>query len=171
MLVHETVVDSERDHRLEKLERLRERGIDPYPVGFRRDHTVASVRERFAGLAADAQTGEPVRVAGRLMLVRRHGGLVFATLADQTGTLQLLAARDEFGADAFADLEHLDRGDWVGAAGTVMATHTGELTLEVSEVTLLSKALRALPDKHAERCGRDNNECQTSVATKQVWSV
>jgi len=148
MLVHETVVDSERDHRLEKLERLRERGIDPYPVGFRRDHTVASVRERFAGLAADAQTGEPVRVAGRLMLVRRHGGLVFATLADQTGTLQLLAARDEFGADAFADIEHLDRGDWVGAAGTVMATHTGELTLEVSEVTLLSKALRALPDKH-----------------------
>ena len=82
------------------------------------------------------------------MLVRRHGGLVFLTLADQTGTLQLLATRDELGEEAFADVEHLDRGDWVGAAGTVMATHTGELTLEVDEVTLLSKALRALPDKH-----------------------
>jgi lysyl-tRNA synthetase, class II len=148
MLVHENVVDSERAHRLGKLERLRERGIDPYPVGFRRDHTVASVRARFAGLPADASTGEPVRVAGRLMLVRRHGGLLFATLADQTGTLQLLAARDELGEDAFADVEHLDRGDWVGAAGTVMTTHTGELTLDVGEVTLLSKSLRALPDKH-----------------------
>ena len=82
------------------------------------------------------------------MLVRRHGGLVFLTLADQTGTLQLLATRDDLGEEAFADVERLDRGDWVGAAGTVMATHTGELTLEVDEVTLLSKALRALPDKH-----------------------
>ena len=148
MLVHENVVDTERAHRLQKLEQLRERGVDPYPVGFRRDHTVADVRERFTGLAPDAQTGEPVRVAGRLMLVRRHGGLLFATLADQTGTLQLLAARDELGEEAFADVEHLDRGDWVGAAGTVMTTHTGELTLDAREVTLLSKSLRALPDKH-----------------------
>ena len=148
MLLQETVVDSERDHRLDKLARLRERGIDPYPVGFRRDHTLAGIRERYPDLGPDAATGEAVRVAGRLMLVRRHGGLVFLTLADQTGTLQLLATRDELGEEAFADVEHLDRGDWVGAAGTVMATHTGELTLEVAEVTLLSKALRALPDKH-----------------------
>ena len=148
MFLQETVVDSERDHRLDKLARLRERGIDPYPVGFRRDHTLAGIRERYPDLGPDAATGEAVRVAGRLMLVRRHGGLVFLTLADQTGTLQLLATRDELGEEAFADVEHLDRGDWVGAAGTVMATHTGELTLEVAEVTLLSKALRALPDKH-----------------------
>ncbi|HYH88189.1 MAG TPA: lysine--tRNA ligase, partial [Solirubrobacteraceae bacterium] len=148
MLLQETVVDSERDHRLDKLERLRERGIDPYPVGFRRDHTLAEIRTRYPDLGADASTGEEVRVAGRLMLVRRHGGLVFLTLADQSGTLQLLATRDELGEEAFADVERLDRGDWVGAAGTVMATHTGELTLEVGEVTLLSKALRALPDKH-----------------------
>ena len=79
MGVHENVVDTERAHRLQKLEQLRERGVDPYPVGFRRDHTVADVRERFTGLAPDAQTGEPVRAAGRLMLVRRHGGLLFAT--------------------------------------------------------------------------------------------
>jgi lysyl-tRNA synthetase class 2 len=148
MLLQETVVESERDHRLDKLAALRERGIDPYPVGFRRDHTLAEIRTRYPDLGADATTGEAVRVAGRLMLVRRHGGLVFLTLADQTGTLQLLATRDELGEEAFADVEHLDRGDWVGAAGTVMATHTGELTLEVDEVTLLSKVLRALPDKH-----------------------
>ena len=97
MFLQETVVDSERDHRLDKLARLRERGIDPYPVGFRRDHTLAEIRERYPDLGPDAATGEAVRVAGRLMLVRRHGGLVFLTLADQTGTLQLLATRDELG--------------------------------------------------------------------------
>ena len=146
--LHEDVVDAERAHRLEKLERLRVRGIDPYPVGYERDHPVGAVRERFPALPPDTLTGEPVRVAGRLMLVRRHGGLIFGTLSDQSGTIQLLAARDELGPEAFADVEQLDRGDWVGAAGTVMTTHTGELTLDVSEITLLSKSLRALPDKH-----------------------
>ena len=109
---------------------------------------MAALHERFAGLAPDALTGAPVQVAGRVMLIRRHGGAVFATLEDGTGGIQLLASRAVLGEAAFADVEALDRGDWVGAAGTVMTTHTGELTVEVTEVRLLAKALRALPDKH-----------------------
>ena len=72
---------SERELRLAKLDALRERGIEPYPAAFERDHTAADLRGRFAGLGADAETGVRVRVAGRLMLIRRHGGLLFGTLS------------------------------------------------------------------------------------------
>jgi lysyl-tRNA synthetase len=94
------------------------------------------------------QTDDEVRVAGRLLLIRRHGGLIFADLHEQSGTIQLLAARDQLGEAGFADLRRLDRGDWVGVAGTVMRTRRGELSVRVRECRLLSKSLRALPDKH-----------------------
>ena len=128
-----------------KLDALRARGIDPYPASYERDHTAADLHGRFAGLAPDTDTGVRVRVAGRLMLIRRHGGLLFGTLHDQTGSVQVMVARDMPG---FADAESLDRGDWIGVEGTAMTTHTGELTIAASSVCLLAKALRALPDKH-----------------------
>jgi lysyl-tRNA synthetase len=141
------VVAAERARRLEKLERLQERGIAPYPVRFDRDRTAAEVQAQFHDIAAGQETDVTVRVAGRLMLLRGHGGLVFADLHDQTGKLQVLAARDVLGEEAFADVEELDRGDWVGVSGTVMRTRKGELSVRAHEVALLSKALRALPDK------------------------
>jgi lysyl-tRNA synthetase, class II len=143
-----SVVAAERARRLAKLERLRERSIPPYPVRFDRDRTVADARAQFDGLAAGEETDVTVRIAGRLMLVRRHGGLLFADVHDQTGELQLLASREELGAEAFADVDALDRGDWVGVTGTMMRTRMGELSVRATEVRLLSKALRALPDKH-----------------------
>jgi lysyl-tRNA synthetase class 2 len=140
-------IEAEREHRLAKLDALRRRGVVPYPVSFARDHSVGDVRGRFAALAPDTVTDTVVRIAGRLMLIRPHGGLVFADLKDQTGTIQLLASRGALGTDAFADVVRLDRGDWVGAVGTVISTRTGELSVRVSELQLLSKSLRALPDK------------------------
>ncbi|RKQ93019.1 lysyl-tRNA synthetase [Solirubrobacter pauli] len=115
------------------------------PTRYERDHTAADLHGRFAGLEPDACTNVSVRVAGRLMLIRRHGGLVFATLHDQTGDVQVMVSR---AMDAFADAEGLDRGDWIGVAGTVITTHTGELTVQADEIRLLAKAHRALPDKH-----------------------
>jgi lysyl-tRNA synthetase class 2 len=143
-----SVVAAERARRLTKLDELRERGVPPYPVRFDRDRTVADARAQFDGLAAGEETDVTVRIAGRLMLLRRHGGLVFADLHDQTGDLQLFAARDDLGPEAFADVDALDRGDWVGVTGTMMRTRKGELSVRASAVQLLSKALRALPDKH-----------------------
>ena len=70
-----------------------------------------------------------VNLAGRLMLVRDHGGLVFAQLADESGTIQLLISRSAMGEQGFADALALDIGDWVGAEGTVMVTRTGELSV------------------------------------------
>ena len=141
-------VAAERAHRLAKLDALRERGIEPYPVTYDRDRSVSEVREQFDALAPDSVTETDVRLAGRLMLIRRHGGLVFADLKDQTGTVQLLVSREVLGEEAFRDVERLDRGDWVGAAGRVLTTRTGELSVRATELRLLSKSLRALPDKH-----------------------
>ncbi|MCW2953850.1 MAG: lysyl-tRNA synthetase [Conexibacter sp.] len=142
------VAAAERARRLAKLDALRARGITPYPPTFDRDRTVGDVRSAFSGLAAGEETDTVVRLAGRVMLLRRHGGLQFADLKDQSGTIQLLASRADLGAEAFADVGTLDRGDWVGVAGTVVCSKRGELSVRISELRLLSKALRALPDKH-----------------------
>jgi lysyl-tRNA synthetase class 2 len=142
-------VDEEREHRLAKLKALAERGIDPYPVKFDRDHSIGEIRAAHdEKLEAGADSGETVRVAGRIMLVRRHGNLVFADLHDQTGTIQLFVSHKDLGDQGFEDVAEWDRGDWVGVVGTVITTKRGELSVRVTEAQLLAKALRALPDKH-----------------------
>jgi Phosphatidylglycerol lysyltransferase, C-terminal/OB-fold nucleic acid binding domain len=117
-------------------------------VRFDREHTAADVLAQFGGLAAGDESGEEIRIAGRAMLIRCHGGLLFADVHDQTGTVQMLVSRDDVGPDAFADAKALDRGDWIGVTGTPLRTRAGELSVRAREVRLLSKALRALPDKH-----------------------
>ncbi len=137
----------ERAHRLRKLDALRAAGVDPYPVTFDRDHTLAEVRNEFGHLEAGAETDAVVRVAGRVMLKRGHGKLSFATIRDHSGELQLFVSGDLLGADAYRRFGDLDRGDWVGVEGTVMVTKKGELSVKASEITLLAKALLPLPDK------------------------
>ncbi|MBK5110246.1 MAG: lysine--tRNA ligase [Thermoleophilia bacterium] len=141
-------VSEERSLRLAKLDRLRERGIPPYPPGFSRDHTVAEVAVQAGEPAPDTITATTVRIAGRLMLIRNHGGVIFATLRDQSGTIQVAFERDRLDRSGFEDAESLDRGDWVGIEGVVITTRAGELTVSATSLELLSKALRALPDKH-----------------------
>lgn len=140
-------VAAERARRVSKLDSLRRRGIEPYPVRFDRTHTLGELRERFGALEPGHETDDAVRVAGRAMLLRRHGKLAFADLRDRTGNLQLFVARDEVGDQAFADFADLDLGDWVGAEGTVMTTKTGELSVRVRSFRLLAKSLRGLPSK------------------------
>jgi lysyl-tRNA synthetase len=143
----EDFLQAQREHRLAKLEALRATGIDPYPVRFDRDTTVADLRSRFEDLARGTTTEDRARIAGRIMLLRRHGGLSFAELRDQEATIQLFVSRDDLGDAEFERFNELDLGDWVGAEGTVMVTRRGELSLRVASFTLLSKALRPLPSK------------------------
>lgn len=138
--------ESERAHRLQKLEALRARGIQPYPARFDRDTTAAELHERYGDLAAGADTSAEVRLAGRLIGLRRHGGVDFADLRDETGTIQLLADRSLVGADALRDFATLDLGDWIGVTGTVIVSQRGELSVRLAGFELLSKALRPLPD-------------------------
>ena len=125
-------VAQERAQRLAKQERLLA-GTGP-AYGYDRDHTLARVRDDFESL-------DRVRVAGRVMLIRRHGRIVFAELKDQTATGQLVFLDDERVRD-------LDRGDWIGVEGTCKRTDKGEPSIWVGEWRLLTKSLRPLPDKH-----------------------
>ncbi|HZO07686.1 MAG TPA: lysine--tRNA ligase, partial [Solirubrobacterales bacterium] len=135
-----------RAHRLAKLDGLRSRGIDPYPVRFDRTSTAAEIRTAFGEIAAGTDTGKVVKVAGRVLGERRHGGLDFADLQDETGKIQLIATRDAVGDAELGGFSDLDLGDWIGVEGTVIASDKGELSVRVAKFELLSKSLRALPD-------------------------
>ncbi len=88
-----------------------------------------------------------MRVAGRILLIRRQGKLTFATMRDQSGTVQLFVSNDAIGEEEHEQFDRLDLGDWVGVEGTVMTTRRGELSVKVRSFDLLAKALRPLPDK------------------------
>ena len=133
--------------RLEKVSRLRAAGIDPYPLGFKRDMSASGLHERFSGLEPDSRTGEVRQVAGRLMNMRRLGRLLFGVLQDHSGRIQLFADRRGLGVAGLAAFGELDQGDWIWAKGEVMTTRRGELSVHVEEFALLAKGLRPLPAK------------------------
>src|SRR6202165_5068004 len=131
-----------RDRR-EKLDRLRAAGIDPYSRGFRPTHTSAAAK----ALRGESERTEPVSVAGRLMVKRLQGGVVFADLQDGHGRIQLMANRNILGEEEFARFADLDAGDIVGVIGPIFRRRRGEITVEVHKFQLLTKSLRPLPEK------------------------
>ena len=133
--------------RREKLERLRAKGIEPFALRFDRDATTAEIAGKFAGLEPGEDSGQVVRVAGRLVGLREHGKLSFGVLRDGTGDVQLFLSAETLGADAYAALEDLDLGDWIGAEGEVVRTKRGELSVRPARLVLLTKSLRPLPEK------------------------
>jgi lysyl-tRNA synthetase class 2 len=137
----------QRQARLAKVEAIRAAGGEPYPVGAERTATLAELAERHAGLEPGTETAIVESVVGRVMLLRDQGKLIFATIRDGEGSIQLFVSRAELGDEAFAAFRELDLGDWVGATGAVMTTRRGELSIKVSAATLLSKAIRPWPDK------------------------
>ena len=125
-----------------KLDELEAAGQVRYPNDFSPTHAAADLEKAEAGR-------EPVRVAGRIMLLRQMGKSAFATLADASGEIQLHAAVGEDGDRACLDkLCELDLGDIVGATGSLFRTRRGELTVALSGLRLLAKCLRPLPEKH-----------------------
>ena len=130
-----------------KVDRLREDGIEPYPVRFRPSRTLAAVRDAYADLEPGTETGEEVTVAGRIVARRELGRLQFLVLREDGIDLQLFCAAKALDDDARHLLDLLDVGDWVGATGEVMTSKTGELSVRPHALTLLAKSLRPLPDK------------------------
>ena len=131
-----------RDRR-EKLERLRAAGVDPYARGFHPTHSTEAAK----ALLGDADRTEPVSLAGRLMVKRLQGGLVFADLQDGRGRIQLMANRNVLGEEEFSRFADLDVGDIIGVTGPIFRTKRGEITLEVHSFQLLTKSLRPMPEK------------------------
>ncbi|HXV14429.1 MAG TPA: lysine--tRNA ligase [Candidatus Krumholzibacteria bacterium] len=133
-----------RATRIEKLEALREDGVNPYPYRFAVTHTVAAVR---SGEKSLAEAAAVVRVAGRVMAMRGHGKTAFGHVEDATGRLQFYVRKDDLGEDVFRRFERIEVGDILGVAGTVFRTRTDELTIKVESFEVLAKAIRPLPEK------------------------
>jgi lysyl-tRNA synthetase class 2 len=131
---------------LAKRDALRQRGIDPYGSRFAVSHWAGKLHEQFdAADEASLKGLPPVRIAGRVVGMRHHGKTCFLHLMDYTGRIQLYARADQL-AD-FADVVNVDVGDYIGVAGELFRTHTGELSIAVREWTFLAKRLRPLPEK------------------------
>jgi lysyl-tRNA synthetase class 2 len=137
------------EDRLAKIGELKRRGVEPYAYRYDVTHHTGPARARFeeqehAGALGEGGVGDAVRMAGRLLSLRSHGKTVFTDLGDHHGRLQLYFRASDLG-EAFALLELLDPGDWIGVEGALFRTRTGEVTLRVSSFELLAKALRPLP--------------------------
>ena len=135
--------------RREKLNAIRQQGI-AFPNHFQRDSLAGDLHAQYDALSKEALDPQaiPVKIAGRMMLKRAMGKASFATIQDVSGQIQLYINNQGVGEAAHNDFKHWDMGDIVGAEGTLFKTNHGELTVRVSQIHLLSKSLRPLPDKH-----------------------
>lgn len=136
--------------RRQKMEQLREEGIDPFGQRFERTHNSVELHELF-----DPRTKEELNemelsasIAGRIVTKRGKGKAGFAHLQDREGRIQIYVRKDEVGEEAYEVFKHADLGDFFGVNGQIMKTNTGEVSVKAKEITILSKALRPLPDKY-----------------------
>jgi len=144
-----------RATRLEKIEQLKQLGINPYTYRWELTHHAAQLQERFADLPSGEAVDLEVSIAGRIMTRRFLGKLAFFTLQDETGTIQLYLEKKQIqesmadiDPDAFRHLDKLvDAGDIIGVNGTIKRTEKGELSVYVKHYTILTKSLLPLPDK------------------------
>ena len=128
--------------RRDKLAQYETDGIYPFGQRFVVQHKAAQIKENFRDFE-----DQPTVIAGRLMTIRSHGKTAFANLRDLTGDIQVYFRSDDLGEDVYKYVKMLDLGDIVGIEGHVFRTHKGEITVKVEKLTLLSKALRPLPEK------------------------
>ena len=131
--------------RLDKLQRLRSQGINPYPHRYRRTHTAQGAKDSFeqGEITADSE----VNLAGRIMAQRGMGKAAFFDLRDGSGRIQVYLRRDELGEAKYELAQDLDIGDIIGVKGKLFRTKSGDITLRVSDFGILAKSLEPLPEK------------------------
>lgn len=128
--------------RRQKLAELVDQGINPFDAEFVPAHHALEIKDNFAHWE-----GQEVKVAGRIMSLRRHGKASFADLQDQSGRIQLYVRQDMLGEEDYEFFGKLDLGDVIGVRGKVFRTKRGEISVDVEELHLMSKSLRPLPEK------------------------
>src|SRR5262245_32204539 len=135
--------------RREKLEKLRNLGIDVYPRKFEFSKTLQQLRDEYEKFSHDELEAKHARerVAGRILTIRGHGKVGFLNLKQEASQVQVYVRKDQVGDQQFAIYECLDMGDFLGVEGEVFKTKTGELTIKAEKLTFLAKALRPLPEK------------------------
>ncbi len=131
----------ERDIRIGKLKLIREKGINPYVDRFEKTHSLLQAKKL-------PLNTEDVRTAGRILTVRLFGRLIFATLKDFSGKMQIALQEKVIGKEMFSFFKKfVDIGDFIGVEGSIFKTRAGEITLDTGKFELLSKTLRPLPEK------------------------
>jgi len=131
-------IDDLRKIRIQKLNHLKSSGVNPYPSKFERKQSCVEALK---------MAGKSVAVAGRLRGLRGHGGSMFADLVDESGKIQLFFSQEIIGEEKYELLRLLDLGDFIGVSGEVFKTQAGEISIKVSEFTILAKSLLPLPEK------------------------
>ena len=146
----EQIVDTNQiiEERRRKLAVLREKG-NPFPNDFRRENLAGQIIADHNEKSKEDLESSPIKVtvAGRMVLKRVMGKASFATIQDMSDRIQLYLNNEGVGEDIHTDFKHWDLGDIVGAEGTLFKTKTGELSIRVSAIRLLTKSLRPLPEK------------------------
>ncbi|HDQ26409.1 MAG TPA: lysine--tRNA ligase [bacterium] len=130
----------------ENLEFLKEKGVEPYAYSFDRTLPVEGLLEKYGG-AGEEEGAEDERAAGRIVSIRSHGKTAFMHIRDESGKIQAYIRRDILGEEKHDLFKKFDIGDIAGVSGPVFKTRTGELTIKVKELTLLTKSLLPLPEK------------------------
>ena len=133
--------------RREKLDEIRAKGVDPFPYRFEKDTTAAEILKKYDKIKEGEESQEQVTIAGRLMTKRGHGKASFAHIQDETGRIQIYSRQDKIGEDKYDIYRKLDMGDILGVTGHVFKTKTGEVTVRISDFTILCKSLHPLPEK------------------------
>ena len=135
--------------RIEKANRIREMGMDPFGHRFDRTHSSEDIRNQYSNYEHDELENleDKVTIAGRIMFIRKMGKASFFSIQDKAGKMQVYISVNDVGEDVYNLFKTADIGDIVGVTGKVMKTKTGELTVKCLEYTHLVKALRPLPEK------------------------
>lgn len=131
-------------HRREKLKKLKEKGLDPYPYKFEKTHSTEEILNNFEKLEKEQKE---VKIAGRIISLRGHGKSVFFHIQDGYGKIQIYLKSDEVGKEKFEEFDLFDIGDFIGVVGIVFVTKKGEKSIRASDFVMLSKSLRPLPEK------------------------
>jgi len=137
------------EERIKKIETLREKGVNPYPAGYRYDITASEAVERFKDLTEEVlpEGAEVFSMAGRIMAIRNFGKASFIHVQDGTGRIQAYVRKDKIGEDQYAIFKLMDIGDFIGIRGAFFKTKTGELTILADGIRLLTKSMKPLPEK------------------------
>ncbi|RKD23211.1 lysine--tRNA ligase [Ammoniphilus oxalaticus] len=136
--------------RRERLDQLREMGIDPFGRRFERTHSAEEILQAYGDVSKEELDTEQIEVtiAGRIMTKRGQGKASFSHIQDRSGQIQIYVREDRIGADSYKVFDICSIGDLIGIKGTVFKTNKGETTVRASEFTLLTKSLRPLPEKY-----------------------
>ena len=140
-----TLMADEREIRLQRLQALRDQGINPYPNSVERSHTIAEILDHFEDWVGPDGS---YTLVGRIRLLREMGKAAFAKIEDGTGSIQVYFRINDLGEEVYRSIKLLDLGDFIQVSGFLFVTRTGERTLHVKQYRILAKSLRPLPEKY-----------------------